>query len=125
MYAWMETDSDGRVLSVSCKHFDPERHNIKTSHVIIGTMFFRKTRYFTDGLRANYRENIRSNGEFYVDDVLNQCVAAGLCVKVFEVENYICWGTPDDYETYNYWRDFFNKCGWHKYRKTLDITFCI
>ena len=21
-------------------------------------------------------------------------------VKVFEVSNYICWGTPDDYETY-------------------------
>lgn len=124
MYAWMETDSEDRVLSVSCKHFDPERHNIKTSHVIIGTMFFRKARYFTDGLNANYRENIRSNGEFYVDDVLNQCIKSKLNVKVFEVENYICWGTPDDYETYIYWRDFFNKCGWHKYRKSMDITFC-
>jgi len=109
MYAWVETGADDCATRVSCKKFDPTRHNIKTSPVIIGTMFFRKARYFTEGLEANYRENIRSNGEFYVDDVLNQCIAAGLCVKVFEVENYICWGTPDDYETYNYWRGFFDK----------------
>ena len=58
----------------------------------------------------NYEENIRTNGEFYVDDVLNQNIKNGLKVKVFEVKNYICWGTPNDYLTYNYWKDFFNKC---------------
>jgi hypothetical protein len=72
-------------------------------------MFFRKGQYFMDGLKANYDENIRTNGEFYVDDVLNQNIKSGLKVKVFEVKNYICWGTPNDYRTYTYWRDYFNK----------------
>ena len=84
-------------------------------------MFFRKARYFIDGLNKNYKENIRTNGEFYVDDILNQNIKAGLKVKVFEVDNYICWGTPNDYETYIYWQIFFDKCWWHPYKKELDI----
>jgi bifunctional N-acetylglucosamine-1-phosphate-uridyltransferase/glucosamine-1-phosphate-acetyltransferase GlmU-like protein len=123
MYAWMETDENNNIKSISCKKFDESKHDLKNSHVIIGTMFFRKSKYFIDGLKANYNENIRTNGEFYVDDVINQNIKQGLKVKVFEVENYICWGTPDDYETYNYWKDFFNKCEWHDYEIKKDITY--
>jgi NDP-sugar pyrophosphorylase family protein len=105
MYAWLNVDENNFIKHVSCKKFiydDP----LKT-HAIIGTMFFRKSKYFTDGLKKNYIENIRSNNEFYVDDVLNQNIKEGLKVKVFEVKNYICWGTPDDYKTYNYWKSYF------------------
>jgi hypothetical protein len=123
MYAWMEVDENDNVLSVSCKKFDENKHNVKTSHVIIGTMFFRKAKYFIDGLKENYINNIRTNNEFYVDDVINENIKMGLTVKVFQVKNYICWGTPDDYETYIYWRNFFDKCNWHKYKKMLDVTY--
>ena len=122
MYAWLETDEFDNVVNVSCKKFIHGVHNIQTSHVIIGTMFFRKARYFMDGLQKNYEENKRSNNEFYVDDVLNQNIKSGLKIKVFEVDNYICWGTPDDYETYLYWQRFFNKCIWHKYTIANDTT---
>lgn len=110
MYAWMETDEYDNILSVSCKRFDSSIHDIRNSHVIIGTMFFRKASFFMDDLRKNYQENIRSNNEFYVDDVINQNIKAGLNVKVFEVDHYICWGTPDDYESYLYWKRYFDKC---------------
>lgn len=105
MYAWLDVDDDDIIKHVSCKKFiydDP----LKT-HAIIGTMFFRKASYFMDGLLENYKEEITTNGEFYVDDVLNQNIKSGLKVKVFEVDNYICWGTPDDYMTYNYWKNYF------------------
>jgi NDP-sugar pyrophosphorylase family protein len=123
MYAWLETDENDYIKTVSCKNFDTTKHDIKKSHVIIGTMFFRKTHYFTDGLHENYKENIRTNGEFYVDDVINRNIEQGLKVKAFEVENYICWGTPDDYETYKYWQTFFDKCDWHEYCYDKDITY--
>lgn len=116
MYAWMDVDENNYVKNVSCKKFIEGVHDIKTSHVIIGTMFFRKAKHFIDGLQKNYQENIRSNNEFYVDDVLNQNIKDGLKVKVFQVKNYICWGTPDDYETYLYWQKFFDKCWWHSYK---------
>jgi len=106
MYSWLDVDDNDNIKYVSCKKFiydDP----LKT-HAIIGTMFFRKAKYFVDGLQKNYELNIRTNNEFYVDDVLNQNIKMGLNIKVFEVKNYICWGTPDDYKTYNYWKEFFD-----------------
>jgi len=104
-YAWLDVDSNDNIKHVSCKNFiydDP----LKT-HAIIGTMFFRKAKYFIDGLNENYKLNLRTNGEFYVDDVINRCVEKKLNVKVFESENYICWGTPNDYQTYLYWEEYF------------------
>jgi NDP-sugar pyrophosphorylase family protein len=104
-YAWLDVDSEGFIKYVSCKKFIYD--NPLTTHAIIGTMFFRKGKYFIDGFEKNVNENIRTNNEFYVDDVLNQNIKDGLKVKVFEVENYICWGTPNDYKTYQYWEKYF------------------
>jgi NDP-sugar pyrophosphorylase family protein len=123
MYGWLQTDEQDCVSQVSCKRFIEGIHDLQKSHVIIGTMFFRKAKYFTQGLDLNYQQNIRSNGEFYVDDILNQNIKQGLQVKVFEVDNYICWGTPDDYETYLYWQRFFDKCWWHPYQQKKDSTY--
>jgi bifunctional N-acetylglucosamine-1-phosphate-uridyltransferase/glucosamine-1-phosphate-acetyltransferase GlmU-like protein len=123
MYAWMEVDEKNNILNVSCKKFNKDKHNIKTSHVIIGTMFFRKAKYFMEGLELNYKHKITTNNEYYVDDVINQNIKNGLNVKVFEVKHYICWGTPDDYETYNYWKLFFDKCNWHNYKIHKDLTY--
>lgn len=120
-YAWLDVDKDNFINHVSCKKFIYE--DPLTTHAIIGTMFFRKAKYFYEGLQKNYEENIRTNGEFFVDDILNQNIKAGLKVKVFEVKNYICWGTPDDYKTYVYWRDFFHKCKWHPYTIEKDVTY--
>lgn len=107
-YCWLDVDDEGFIKEISNKNFiydDP----LKT-HAIIGTMFFRKCEYFTEGFNYNYNNNIRTNNEFYVDDVLNYNIKnMGLKVKVFEVDHYICWGTPNDYKTYNYWEEYFNK----------------
>lgn len=107
MYSWLEVDENNKIKKVHCKKFifdDPLR-----SHAIIGTMFFRKAKYFIEGFLNNKKENIRTNGEFYVDDVINANIKMGLSVFAYEVENYICWGTPDDYKTYNYWKEYFDK----------------
>jgi hypothetical protein len=106
-YAWMLVDAAGQVRHVSCKKFLPEVHDLRRSHVIIGTMFFRKAAYFREGYEACVREGRRTKGEFYVDDVVNSAIKAGLSVRVFEADHYLCWGTPDDYRTYEYWRGHF------------------
>ena len=58
-YAWLDVDNDGFIKHVSCKKFIYE--DPATTHAIIGTMFFRKSQYFTDGLHENYKKNIRTN----------------------------------------------------------------
>lgn len=106
-YAWLEVCDLGCVHGVSCKKF-PGGDPLK-SHAIIGTMFFRKARYFMDGLARNYELDRRVNGEFYVDDVVNRCIDFGLRVRVFEADHYVCWGTPNDYMTYEYWKGHFHE----------------
>ena len=46
MYAWLETDENDFIKNVSCKKFDSEKHDLVNSHVIIGTMFYRKSKDF-------------------------------------------------------------------------------
>jgi NDP-sugar pyrophosphorylase family protein len=104
-YAWLKVDENHNIKHVSCKKFIYD--NPLKTHAIIGTMFFRKSKFFIDGLKENVENNIKTNGEFYVDDVLNQNIKNGLNVKVFEVNNYLCWGTPNDYKIYNYWKEYF------------------
>jgi len=53
---------------------------------------------------------------------MGELINLGLNVKVFEVDNYLCWGTPNDYETFIYWQSFFHKAQWHPYNLHKDVT---
>ena len=70
-------------------------------------MTFKKGKYFKTGLNKIYETYYRTNGEFYVDNMIESLVNMGYKVKIFDVENYLCWGTPNDYKTYNYWKEYF------------------
>ena len=47
------------------------------------------------------------NNEFYVDVAIDFAIKSGLNFQVHEVEQYICWGTPQDYEQYQHWLKYF------------------
>ena len=120
MYGWIKVDSNENVEYVSVKKQISD--NPYNDHAIIGTFYFKKARFFLDALQRMYEKNIRVNGEFYVDSCINELVEMGLNVKVFEVDHYIGWGTPNDLRTYEYWQSFFDKCDWHPYSLDKDIT---
>ena len=105
MYAWLDVDADGNILDVSIKKPFSDR---EAKHCIIGTMYFKNKHIYNEGLQEIYEKNIRTNGEFYVDNLLVPLIQKGYKVKVFEVKNYLCWGTPNDYKTYTYWDEYFN-----------------
>ncbi len=105
MYAWLDVDSSGNIHEVSIKKPFTNKPN---THAIIGTMYFKTGNLFMEGLNEIYKNNIRTNGEFYVDNVLQPLIDKGNNVKVFEVDYYLCWGTPNDYKTYMYWDKYFN-----------------
>ena len=58
-------------------------------------------------------ENDRIKGEFYVDEAIKHVIDLGYHAKVFEIDRYVCWGTPKDYEeyqlTYEYWKKFVSR----------------
>jgi NDP-sugar pyrophosphorylase family protein len=115
MYSWVLNDENGFVKKVFVK----ERSE-GCEECIIGTMLFRKCRYFLDGYEQIILKNIKTNNEYYVDNILNECILSGLKIKSFCVNTYVCWGTPNDYETYLYWQRYFDKTNKHNYSIKLD-----
>jgi len=83
-------------------------------------MFFRNKQIYFNSLENLYKKDERTNGEFYVDNLLNEAIDLGYNVKNFEIDHYICWGTPNDLKTYRYWQKFFNKVTWHPYTYNED-----
>ncbi len=102
MYAWLDVDVEGTIRRVSVK-----KHFEGATQAIIGTMFFRTAGLYMEGYDIIRQHNIRTNGEYYVDDLLNPLIEKGYKVKSFPVNNYLCWGTPNDYKTYLYWQAHF------------------
>ena len=72
--------------------------------------------YYLDSWQTFYRyateimakkETVGS--EYYCSLLYNPLVRDGKRVALFEVEKFICWGTPDDLEEYVFWSEYFNK----------------
>jgi NDP-sugar pyrophosphorylase family protein len=120
MYGWVKTDDNDNATGVSVKI--PISDNPYNDHAIVGAFYFKKVEYFKNALENLLDKNIRINGEYYVDSLMGELIGLGYKVKVFEIDDYICWGTPNDYETFVYWQSFFHKVPWHPYRLEKDIT---
>lgn len=120
MYGWVKTDNNNNATAVSVKI--PISNNPFNDHAIVGAFYLKKVEYFNLALKNLVDKNIRVNGEFYVDSLMGELIELGFTVKIFEIEDYICWGTPNDYETFVYWQSFFHKSPWHPYELEKDIT---
>ncbi len=112
-YGWVVANDQGEVSKVSVKV--PISDDPINDHAIIGAFWFKKGQYFVEAAERMIRENRRINNEFYVDECINDLVALNYKVKVFEVAHYICWGTPNDFRTFEYWQSFFRKADFHSY----------
>ena len=119
MYGWVKTEGEN-VVDVSVKK--PLSENPKHDHGIVGTFTFKKSKFFKDALKELYKRNLRINNEFYVDSLFQLLPKMGINCKVFCIDHYICFGTPDEYKTFNYWQSFFHKCNWHPYTIEADPT---
>jgi NDP-sugar pyrophosphorylase family protein len=120
MYGWVKTDNKNNAIGVSVKV--PISKKTFKNHAIVGTFWFKKVKFFNQGLQNLIEKNIKINNEYYVDSLMGELINLGLNVKVFEVDNYLCWGTPNDYETFIYWQSFFHKAQWHPYNLQKDST---
>ena len=106
-YGWVAVDDNNNATYISCKK--AISNTPKSDHAITGCFWFKQGNYFVKAAEDMIENNTTINGEYYVDECMNNCIQLGLTVKVFEIEKYICWGTPNDYKTYNYWQTYFNK----------------
>lgn len=107
MYGWVEVDKTNKASRISVKV--PISDNPMQDHAVIGAFTFKKAGDFILFTEEMIRQNRRIKGEFYVDELMNVLIENGKRVYVFEVDQYICWGTPQDLLIYNYWKEYFSK----------------
>lgn len=112
-FGWVDQDAYGVVRGVSVKKplSSPE-----TDPVIVGAFTFKRSEDFARCAQRMLDRDARVNGEFYVDTLINDAVALGLCCVVMPVEAYVSWGTPAELRTFEYWRDCFHAWNGHPYR---------
>jgi NDP-sugar pyrophosphorylase family protein len=117
MYGWVKTIKD-KAIEIKVK--EQISNQPENDHAIVGTFYFKTIELFEIGFEQLLSKNIRINNEYYVDSLMNELILLGYNVKVFEVKEYICWGTPNDYKTYNYWQSYFHKTKSHPYSMEKD-----
>lgn len=116
MFGWIES-VDGQVRSISVK--TPLNRPV-SDPVVLGTFTFRSAEVFRLGLDRLIARNGQINGEFYIDSLINDVIALGFKCRLFEVDSYLCWGTPNDLRTFEYWQSCFHKWSGHPYLLSLD-----
>ena len=117
-YSWVDVDDENIIRKVYVKNFKGD--NPLNKGALVGTIFFRNKNIYNASLTRLYEKNIRINGEYSLDDLLNEAIELGYIIRNFEVDRFICWGTPNDLKTYEYWQRFFSKVDWHPYEYSKD-----
>lgn len=109
-YGWMIVDNEEncKISGISIKK--AISNTPMEDHAIVATFWFKHGSDFVKAAEKMIAENDRVNNEFYVDQVMKHCLELGMDARVFEIERYIGWGTPKDYEEYQatikYWKEY-------------------
>lgn len=117
MFGWIDA-IDGQIRSVSVK---TPLNKPDSDPIVLGTFTFRRADDFRRALDRLIARDGRINGEFYIDSLINDAIELGLQCRLFEVDSYLCWGTPNDLRTFEYWQSCFQKWEAHPYKLEKDI----
>lgn len=107
-FAYLSAEGD-RATGMSCKV--PLSDRPRDDLLLLGTFWFRRPDIMVDAVRELVRRDRRVNGEFYLDCVVEPCLDAGLDVRVFAADGWLCWGTPDAVAEFDWWHRWFTGPG--------------
>ena len=97
-YGWMIADEDGSITGTSIKKAISDTP--MEDPAVVATFWFRKAKVFLEATKKMIAENDRVNQEFYVDQTVKHVLDLGYQAKIFDIDRYVGWGTPADYEGY-------------------------
>lgn len=118
MYGWLEESDDGTIKKVSVKKLI--KNNINNG-IVLGTFTFKNAEIYSACYKSLINRNGKVNNEYYIDELVNDAIALGYNCKIFSVDSYLCWGTPADLKTFNYWQSCFHKWEHHPYNMKSDF----
>ena len=118
MFGWIDYDKQSLdILNISVK----KPIDDTLSHpIVIGMFTFLNADILRQCVEALVAKNHRINNEFYLDSAVNEALQMGFNCKVFNVDHFISFGTPNDLKTFEYWQSCFHKWQAHPYELNKD-----
>lgn len=109
-YAWVNVDLLSKskfpaVKDVSVKK--PISENPERDRLLVGTFWFKNKAVLAQGLEKLIANDIRVNGEVYLDSIFNELITLGLKVQIIQLDGYINWGDPDSLAESLYWQEVY------------------
>jgi NDP-sugar pyrophosphorylase family protein len=96
-YAYLKLEG-GRVVDIQEKQ--PWTDTPHEEFASSGTYGFASGKILIESLEQQVRQNIDLNGEFYLSLTFKPLLAGGGRVSVLNVQHFMQWGTPQDFEEY-------------------------
>lgn len=103
LFAYIRRDAEDRLIELREKQCFTDNRGEEPASV--GIYYFRTAEMFAAYAREVIEDTERDLPEAYVSLLANPMVRDGLAVATFDVEKFICLGTPRDYEEFLYWQD--------------------
>ncbi len=75
----------------------------------VGIYYFRNYKTFEKYSKQLISSPLGQMNEAYTSLLFNKMKEDGLEISIYEVDKFICLGTPEDVEQYNFWFNCFNK----------------
>ena len=115
-HSWADFEkSTSKIKGISLKKTVSD--NPMNDHATTGMFWFKSSRIFLKYLEEMIWNKDTLDNKYYVDKVLQYYINDNKTVNYFDI-NYICWGTPKDYENYEktltYWKNFYSNESWLK-----------
>lgn len=117
-YAYMRV-KDGNMLQLREKK--SFTNNRSEEHASAGIYYFKNHNIFQKYAKECMDKDNNPLPEAYVSLLYNDMVKDKLLITVYEANKFICLGTPEDYEQYQFWWNFFTKRQKQQAESNLDI----
>ena len=100
-YSWAKIEKNNDISGTYEKKRPPSGGDYK---LIVGNFTFRNKEIANKLIDSICEKNIKVNGEFYLDSVINEAILQGLKVEHLDVGKYFAIGTEVEYYTFNYFQ---------------------
>lgn len=120
-YGWVTWDDAGAGIgAVGQTWLKQAPEDPATAGVIIGTFTFPSAKQAVADVESLMDSDETVNGEYYLDSLVRRFLAEGRPVVALLLDSFVSLGTPEEYETFRYWRSCFHKWAHHPYALAAD-----
>lgn len=106
MYSWVR-EENGLVEKILLKQTVSETP--QKDPCIVGAFWFKKAGDFISSAKEFLSNSTPQAGEFHLEGCVDYLIKNGKKAVVFDVDRFVCWGTPNDLKTWEYWKSYFFK----------------